>query len=246
MIDANPKPMSCQRHLSIYSTIAYAQTHHRDSSFVYTTHNPPQLLYFKFLVVMLVILFSHSLYIVGLGNLPVKRAKDAMCFLQWCGLRLLSVVSSAIIYNIVFEKVTRWPIDLLTRWPFRKRTPQEQFQGPPTYTHHPSRCSAAKGAFCSNQTLRCSSSKAKGALCSCVAWSWRICNKLKWPVDPSTRWPFRKRSPQGQFRGPPTYTHQVWRSSVKGPRRSRGTNRQTNRQTNAAWIIVWCFCSAVI
>ena len=38
-------------------------------------------------------------------------------------------------------------------------------------------------------------------------------------------------TPQGQFRGLPTYTHQVWRRSVKGPRRSRGTNKQTNRQT---------------
>ena len=49
----------------------------------------------------------------------------------------------------------------------------------------------------------------------------------KWHL---TRWPFQKRTPQGQFRGPPTqaYTHQVWRRSVKGPRRSRGTNRQTD------------------
>ena len=54
----------------------------------------------------------------------------------------------------------------------------------------------------------------------------------KWHL---TRWPFQKRTPQGQFRGPPTYTHQVWRKSVKGPQRSRGTNRQTN----AARIIVW-------
>ena len=43
-----------------------------------------------------------SLYI--LGNLPVERAKDAVCFLQWCG---VSLASSAIIYNIVKVKVTR-------------------------------------------------------------------------------------------------------------------------------------------
>ena len=30
---------------------------------------------------------------------------------------------------------------------------------------------------------------------------------------------FEKRTPQGQFRGPPTYSHQVWWRSVKGPRR---------------------------
>ena len=50
----------------------------------------------------------------------------------------------------------------------------------------------------------------------------------KWRL---TRWPFQKRTPQGQFRGPPAYTHQVWRRSVKGPRRSRGTHKQTDRQT---------------
>ena len=39
-----------------------------------------------------------------LVNIPVEQAKDAVCFLQRCG---LSLVSSAIIYNIVSEKVTR-------------------------------------------------------------------------------------------------------------------------------------------
>ena len=53
-----------------------------------------------------------------LGNLPVERAKDAVCFLQRCGLSLvssyavcflqrggLSLASSAIIYNKVKVKV---------------------------------------------------------------------------------------------------------------------------------------------
>ena len=44
------------------------------------------------------------LNLVLLGNLPVERAKDAVCFLQRGG---LSLVSSAIIYNIVKVKVTR-------------------------------------------------------------------------------------------------------------------------------------------
>ena len=57
-----------------------------------------------------------------------------------------------------------------------------------------------------------------GVVCS---EKWRLTH---WPVDPLT--------PQGQFWGPPTYTHQVWRRSVRGPRRSRGTNRQTDRQTD--------------
>ena len=55
-----------------------------------------------------------------LGNLPVERAKDAVCFLQRCGVSLvssyavcflqrggLSLASSTIIYNIVKVKVTR-------------------------------------------------------------------------------------------------------------------------------------------
>ena len=55
-----------------------------------------------------------------------------------------------------------------------------------------------------------------------------VCSE-KVTFDPLTSWPFQKRTPQGQFRGPPTYTHQVWRRSVKGPRRSRGTNKQTDK-----------------
>ena len=62
--------------------------------------------------------------LVLLGNLPVERAKDAVCFLQWCGVSLVSsyavcflqrggvsLALSATIYNIVKVKVTRWPID---------------------------------------------------------------------------------------------------------------------------------------
>ena len=61
-----------------------------------------------------------------------------------------------------------------------------------------------------------------------------VCSE-KVMFDPLTHWAFQKRTSEGQFRGPPTYTHQVWRRSVKGPRRSRGTNKGTN----AAQIIVW-------
>ena len=82
---------------------------------------------------------SRISHFVTLGNLPVERAKDAVWFLQWCGVSLVSsyavcflqrggvsLASSAIIYNIVNVKVTRrpvWPVDLSTCWPFQKRTP---------------------------------------------------------------------------------------------------------------------------
>ena len=59
-------------------------------------------------------------HFITLGNLPVERAKDAVCFLQRCGVSLVSsyavcflqrggvsLASSAIIYNIVRVKVTR-------------------------------------------------------------------------------------------------------------------------------------------
>ena len=59
------------------------------------------------------------MYLYVLGNLPVERAKDAVCFLQQCGVSLVSsyavcflqrggvsLASSAIIYNIVKVKVT--------------------------------------------------------------------------------------------------------------------------------------------
>ena len=66
---------------------------------------------------------SHTLkrinVFVLLGNLPVERAKNAVCFLQWCGVSLvssyavcflqrggMSLASSTIIYNIVKVKVT--------------------------------------------------------------------------------------------------------------------------------------------
>ena len=66
---------------------------------------------------------SVTLYLLNLhvlGNLPVERAKDTVCFLQRCGVSLvssyavcflqpggMSLASSAIIYNIVKVKVTR-------------------------------------------------------------------------------------------------------------------------------------------
>ena len=113
-----------------------------------------------------------------------------------------------------------------------------QFRDPPTYTHQPSM--QQKVPF---SLIRCSSSKV--AFCSCVEWGWHIYNiveRWKWPVDPSSRWPFRKRTPQGQFRGPPTY-HPPSLAKI-GQRTSeeignKQTDRQTDKQTNAARFIVW-------
>ena len=61
--------------------------------------------------------------------------------------------------------------------------------------------------------------KAPFAAVWCEAGAYNI---MESESDPLTRRPvdlFKKRTPQGQFQGPPTYTHQVWRRSIKGPRR---------------------------
>ena len=103
----------------------------------------------------------------------------AVCFLQQGG---MSLASSAIIYNIVKVKVSRWtvdPFDSLSRRPvdlFEK----EPFKGNcEVHLHRPLRCEP------STRLTRRPSTRL-----------------THWPVDPSTRWPFRKRTPQG----PPIYT----------------------------------------
>ena len=120
---------------------------------------------------------------IQLGNLPVERAKDAVWFLQWCGVSLVSsyavcclqrggvsLASSAIIYNIVKVKVSRWPVD-----PFDPLTcrPVDLFEKEPL----------------------------KGN-CEVHLHTLSICD----PSTRLTRWPFRKRTPQGQLRGQCTYT----------------------------------------
>ena len=49
------------------------------------------------------LIIGHIITLPSLGNLPVERAKDAVCFLQRGG---VSLSSSAIVYNIVEVKVT--------------------------------------------------------------------------------------------------------------------------------------------
>ena len=124
-------------------------------------------------------------HFVTLGSLPFQRAKDAVWFLQWCGVSLVSsyamcflqrggvsLASSAIIYNIVKVKVTRWPVDLLTfskknssraiarstyihrrdvtrrftRWPVDLLEKEPLKGNCEVQVHTPLRCSAAKGA----------------------------------------------------------------------------------------------------
>ena len=192
------------------------------------------------------------LILFTLGNLPVERAKDAVCFLQWCGMWFLqrggvSLASSAIIYNIVKVKVTRWPADLfdpLTRrpvwpvdpstcWPFRKRSPQGQLRGPLTYTIE-MQCSKRRRI-----RLCCSSSKAKGAFCSCVAWGWRIYNIVESESDPLTRRPvdlFKKEPLKGKWE---VHLHTATKFGEDPSKDLGGYREHTNKQTNAARIIVW-------
>ena len=58
------------------------------------------------------------------------------------------------------------------------------------------------------------------------AWCRLLRKSDVWPVDLLT---FSKRTPQGQFQGPPTYTHQVWWRASKD---LGGVGEQTDRQTD--------------
>ena len=105
---------------------------------------------------------KHGKVLEILGNLPVERAKDAVCFLQWCGVSLVSsyavcflqrggvsLASSAVIYNIVKVKVTRWPvwpIDPLTRRPVDLLEKEPRNSNCEVHLHTPLTCSGAKGA----------------------------------------------------------------------------------------------------
>ena len=148
-----------------------------------------------------------------LGNLPVERAKDAVCFLQWCGLRLLSVVSSAIMIRWAVDLLSRQPVDLFKKEPLKGNSE--------VHLHTPTTRRDAvqqKVPFARIRLLDGVAAKQKAPFAAV----WREAgayNIVESESDPLTRRPFRKRTPQGQFRGPPTYTHQVWWRSVKGPRR---------------------------
>ena len=163
----------------------------------------------------------NSIKFINTRKLPVERAKDAVCFLQWCGVRLVSsytvcfwqrggvsLALSAIIYNIVKVKVSRWPVDPfdpLTRRPvdpstrltFSKKNPSRAIARS-TYIHR------------RDVTL--------------------------WPVDLSTCWPFRKRTPQAQLRGPPTYTVEM---PCSKRRRIRLCCRQQQSKRSLLCCVAW-------
>ena len=118
-----------------------------------------------------------------LGNLPVEQAKDAVCFLQWCGVSLVSsyavcflqqggvsLVSSAIIYNSEVTRRPVWPVDPSTHWPINALSPCTFLQ--------------RGGVSLASSSVIYNIVKVK---------------VTRWPIDPFdplTRRPFRKRSPQ--------------------------------------------------
>ena len=190
-----------------------------------------------------------------------------MWFLQWCGVSVVSsyavcflqrggvsLVSSAIIYNIVKVKVTRWLIDLLT---FSKKNPSRAITRS-TYihrrdvtcrpvwpvdpsTHWPFRKRTPEGQLRGPRTYTvemqcskrcrirlCSSSKANGAFCSCVAWGWRIYNIVESESDPLT---FSKKNPS-RANGRSTYIHPPSLAKIRQRTSEEIGNKQTNTQTN--------------
>ena len=99
----------------------------------------------NYLRIFIVFILS-VLSLMLLGNLPVERAKDTVCFLQRGG---VSLASSAIIYNIVKVKVTRWPIDPfdpLTCRPVDLLEKEALNRNCQVHLHTSLTCSTAKGA----------------------------------------------------------------------------------------------------
>ena len=145
-----------------------------------------------------------------------------MCFLQWCGVRLVSsyavcflqrggvsLALSAIIYNIVKVKVTRWPVDLLT---FSKKNPSRAI---------------ARSTYIQRRDV--------------TRWPVWPVDPLpadpfdpltRRPVDPSARWPFRKRTPQGL----PKYTVEMQCSKR---RRIRLCSRQQQSKRSLLQRVAW-------
>ena len=83
---------------------------------------------------------------------PLRQIRLLCAFcslLQRCG---LSLVSSAIIYNIVSEKVTRWPVDLFKKEPLKGNS-EVQLHTPTKFGEDPSKDLGGVGEQTNAQTL---------------------------------------------------------------------------------------------
>ena len=80
--------------------------------------------------------------------------------------------------------------------------------------------------------IRCSSSKTKGAFCSCVAWGWRIYNIVESESDPLTRWPvdlLEKEPLKGKWE---VHLHTATKFGEDPSKDLGGDREHTNKQTN--------------
>ena len=80
--------------------------------------------------------------------------------------------------------------------------------------------------------IRCSSSKAKGAFCSCVAWGWRIYNIVESESDPLTRRPIvllEKEPLKGKWE---VHLHTATKFGEDPSKDLGGDREHTNKQTN--------------
>ena len=125
-------------------------------------------------------------------------------------------------------RLTHWPVDPSPRWRFRKRTPQYQLPGPPTYVvdmHHSKR-----------RRIRLCCLPSKRRRCSCVVWGWSLYNIVESESDPLTLDPltFSKKNPSRAIPRS-TYIHPPSLAKI----RQRTSEEIGNTHTNAARIIVW-------
>ena len=176
----------------------------------------------------------------------------------WAWRRLLSYISESESDPLTRRPV--WPVDLSTCWPFRKRTPQGQLRGPPTYTiemwpidpfdpltrrpvdlleKNPSRA-IARSTYIHHWQLpvemqyskMCQIRLCKRRLCSCVEWGWRIHNIVESESETLTR------RPVGLFEKEPlkgkweVHVHTPSKSGEDLPKDLGGDREQTHKHTN--------------
>ena len=87
--------------------------------------------------------------------------------------------------------------------------------------------------------IRYSSSKAKGAFCSCVAWGWHIYNIVESESDPLTHRPvdlLEKEPLKGKWE---VHLHTSTKFGEDPSKDPKGDREQTHKQTNTVRIIAW-------